>query len=327
MDLFEKNILESNRQLGRNGLTALNLRKLSGRKPDGVVILGMGGSNLPGEILRSVRRELGLGNLPVILWKDYDLPDIGEWRLKRPLYVFISFSGNTEEPVSGLAEFLKNKKRVPAVVAHGGKMESLARRHGLPLVLFPAADLNPRQYTGRMLYGLLEVLRASGLALRGESDLTGLSPARSRNAGRALARKLRNKVVVIYTDEGNRHLGYIWKIKLNETSKNLAFANILPEMNHNEIVGFERKGSAVAALFIHGRTGGRLEKRIKITQKILAEKGATVVPLVPAGRTALERTWRSIMLAGWTSFYLAKLNPVEPAPVRIVERLKKLMAA
>ena len=122
MDPFQKNLLQINEQFGYKGLSANRTNNLKNSRPDGIVILGMGGSGLAGEILRHAQGELGL-KLPVIIWKDYHLPKV-LWSAKRPLYIFVSFSGNTEETVSGLETLLKTKPRLAAaIITTGGKLK------------------------------------------------------------------------------------------------------------------------------------------------------------------------------------------------------------
>lgn len=332
MDSFKQNILQFNRQLTNKNLKRSDLERLKGSNPDAVIVIGIGGSTLTGDLLRAVRREIGL-KVPVVVWKDYGLPALSEvegpnisgWRIKNPLYVFVSFSGNTEEPLSGIKMLLKSKKKsLVAAVSSGGQLYDLARTHRLPLVSFPAHGLTPRQATGSMFYSVVAILRAAGFPVK-VSDYTRLDPKRFLKSGQALAKKLRNRLIVIYTDSAHDYLGYIWKIKFNETAKTPAFNNVLPEMDHNEINAFARKSFPVTALFLSDATHHRLGKKFALTQKLLKEKGVSVLNLKLKGNSELEKTWRGIILADWTTYFLAKLNRVDPAKTEIIERLKKLM--
>lgn len=338
MDLFLKNILEFNRQLTPAGLQSFGLNRLKKKSCDSVIVAGMGGSGLAGELLKDVRKEVGL-KVPVFTWKEYGLPEPGTFGTKRPLYVFVSFSGETEETLSGFRAALKPETRglkpqSIAAIAHGGELARLARRAGAPLILFPAADLNPRQYTGRMFYGLTQILRAARLIPSEPQTFTRLSPARFKTEGAKLARRLKGKVVLLYTDRGNYGLGYVWKAKLNETAKQLAFLNVIPEMNHNELTGLAFPKTKLAALFISGGTGpdatagaGRMRKRVRININLLKKSGirAEEAPLPVPGKNRLEKMWNSIMFADWTAYHLAKLNGVSPAENKMVEELKNLM--
>lgn len=323
MDSFRKNILQFNQQLVFNHLKFRNAEKLrqqKNKKIDGLIICGMGGSGLAGEILKGVQKEIGL-SLPIIIWKDYNLPNHS---FKNPLIIFVSFSGNTEEALSGLELFLKRKVGTAAIVTTGGELKGLGDEHSLPMLIFPAGDLTPRQSVGSIFYGLVTILQVAGFSLK-VPKFTDIDPRTFEALGKDLARKFLGKFVVIYTDEYHRYLGYIWKIKFNETAKTPAFNNVLPEMNHNEIVGFDRKQFIVAALFLSDKTHRRTEKRFILTQKLLKEKRVSVLNLKLSGRNELEKTWRTIILADWTTYFLAKLNRVDPSETNTIDKLKKMM--
>lgn len=326
MDSYLKNVVEFNKQLGREGLSSYNLKDLKNKKVDGLFVLGMGGSGLAGEVLVATRKEIGL-KAPLVLYKDYGLPDKDIYGFKNPFYVFVSFSGNTEETVSGLQAALKSPaiKKSSAVIATGGELLQLAEKHGLPTVSFPASDLTPRQATGRMFYGLMEILRELKLVSSRDFSMTHLSTLSFKSAGKSLAKKLSGSLPIFYTDEAHRHLGYFWKIRINETAKTQAFLNVLPEMNHNEIVSFEKPIARTSAIFINSAEKNRLNTRIDITKNLLKKSGAKIISLNPKGKSSLEETWNMIMLADWTSYFMAEINKVKPAPVKIVEELKDRM--
>lgn len=322
MDVFEKNISEFAKQLTEKNLTGANLGKLSGARADGIIIMGMGGSGLASEVLRGVEKEIGL-NLPIVIWKDYNLP---EHNFKKPLYIFVSFSGNTEETISGIKTLFKKRSARMAVVASGGELKNLAQKKNIPLAYFSAGSLTPRQSIGIMFYGLTKILKAAGLNVRVKDYSKVIKPEQFRNEGKKLAASLRNRIVVIYTDEAHRHLGYIWKIKTNENAKSPAFNNVLPEMDHNEIVGFENKNFKTTAIFLKNDSSHvRIKKRFKITEELLKEKGACVIELELKGKTELEKAWKMMLLADWTTYYLAKLNGSNPIETKSIDKLKKLM--
>lgn len=330
MNHLEKNISEFGKQLTEKNITGANLEKLSGLKTDGIVILGIGGSARPGEMMGAVKKEIGL-NVPVVVWKDYGLPDLESmYNIKKPFYVCVSFSGDTEEPISGFKLLLKKRGARLAAVTSGGELKRLAIKYRVPLASFPAGDLTPRQSLGIMFYGLTKLLKVAGLKIK-IKDLSKRAVSNSfRKEGRKIASHLKDKTVVIYTDEPHRHLGYIWKIKLNETAKNPAFNNVLPEMDHNEITSFDGRKFNRAAIFIESARAPRLKKKFKLTEKLLKERGTNVIELKLSGKTEIEKAWNMMVLADWTSYFLAKLNGVQKEEFNIVNpkiviALKKLM--
>lgn len=322
---FKKNIETFAEQLGEKNLSARNLKRLDGGTWERVVIMGIGGSGLAGDILRSAQDEIGL-KAPIVIWKDYGLPKIAG-NAQHSLYIFVSFSGDTEETLSGLRAILKNGKKPGGIAAitTGGELERIAKIHGLPIVMFPPGTLTPRQATGMMFYSLIKVLRSAGFK-PSVPAFERLRLGYAEREGKALARNLQKKLIVVYTDQRHKDLGYIWKIKFNETAKTLAFANVIPEMNHNEIVGFERKQTPAAALFLRDATlSPRLNKRFAVTEKLLKARGVSTHTIKLIGKNLLEKTWRTIAVADWTSYYLALANHIDPKETRIIDTLKRTM--
>ncbi len=326
MDHYLHNILSFARQLGPEELKTENMRYLRGSRPDGIIVLGMGGSGLAGEILRAAGQSLGL-RVPVFLWKEYDLPPAASTGLRRPLYVCISFSGNTEETLSGLRAALRLRTRATiGVVAGGGTLLSLAKRGKLPLVSFAPGELTPRQAVGKMFYGLTELLLSAALLPKPVPTYYELVPQSLRREGEQLARRLRGRLTLCYTDSSHRDAGYIWKVRLNETAKQEAFLNFLPEMNHNELVGLAKTHFPTTAVMLTPkRMTARLAKRFAMTEKLLRAHRLPVLKVELKGKDRLEETWRTAILADWTAYSLAGLNGVEPTETKIIDQLKAAM--
>ncbi|MEY4731274.1 MAG: hypothetical protein RL681_220 [Candidatus Parcubacteria bacterium] len=306
-----------------------NVDVLKRTRPDAVVLIGMGGSALPGEVVNAISDELGLRHT-VIIWKDYGLPHVSHHH-RCPLYVFVSFSGNTEETLSGFKELLQKRgmktKAQIAVIATGGELLRIARKKNLPYITFPAGDLTPRQATGRMFYAIGELLFAARLIIRRPHEFTHLRPAQWKRRGYELARRLNRNLIVIYTQTADHYLGYFWKIKLNETAKVPAFNNVVPEMNHNELVGFTRSPlKNTAALFLQNADMyARVSKRYAINKRLLSGYDVNALVLPIPGKTKLERTWNAILYADWTSYALAEMNNTDPRETRIIDKLKAAM--
>ncbi len=326
MTAFERTIQTSNEQLSPRGVTLAHTTRLASAKPDSVIILGMGGSGLAGEIIAALKDELRI-SVPVEIWKSYGIPKTTH---KRPFTIAVSFSGDTEETLSGFAEARKAKRGTVAIVTSGGELKEQAERLKLPAAFFDPGDLTPRQSTGIMFYSLTELLRLAGL-VRSVPTFSHLTPSIFRSRGTTIARALKGRVIAVYASAANHHLAYIWKIKCNETAKTLAFADVLPEMNHNELVGYDapgktRRGIPVVALFLEDSADHpRIAKRMRLTQRLLRERGVRIISIHLTGKTRLEKTWNSIMLADWTSFSLAKLEGVEPEETEVIVRLKNAM--
>ena len=324
MESYKNHILEFNRQLGFKSLTAENFSFAKNRKkPDGIIVAGMGGSGLPGDVLLGLAEEVGI-NFPVMVWKDFGLPKV---IFKNPLYVFVSFSGNTIETISGLNKLLRRKtKPMLGVVTTGGLLKKVALQNKLPAVYFDSEDLTPREALGYNYYGLIKLLKVWLPSLKSPDFSGKIKPFQFERESVSLAKNLRGRAVLIYTDFGDSHLGHVWKTNLNETAKQPAFANVVPEMAHNEIAAFENKSFKATALFLtDSKTSLEVQNKINAIQKVLQADKIPVIVLKLKGKTLAEKTWNSVVLSHLTSLYLAKLNRVNPTQTRLIDKLKSLL--
>jgi glucose/mannose-6-phosphate isomerase len=322
---FRKDILSFNGQLNLNGVYFYNLRSFKKSKFDALVVAGMGGSGLVGDVLKSVQEDINLG-VPVILWKDYGLPKIYH---KNPFFLFVSFSGNTEETLSGLNEAVKKKGNI-AVITGGGDLEKIGKALKLPMAVFGQGNLTPRQSGGKMTYICFNLLKSGFPRLKAPAYFLK-SPRLFEGLGRKIAEQIKNNTVIIYTDLKDQSLGYILKIKLNETAKIKSFQNVLPEMSHNEINSFEKNNSKIAAIFLRSSVSGndkyrsRRTKKFFIVEKLLEQLGVKVVKIDLKGKNNLENNFQAMVLSDWISYYVAVADKVNPYETKIIENLKKLM--
>lgn len=324
MTEFEKNIVNFNQQLSLEAIRFSNCGKLQNQpagEPDGIIIAGMGGSGLAGKILQTEVFNLDIP-VPIIVWSDYNLP---RHYFHNPLFIFVSFSGNTAETLSGFS--ITPPTALKAVVTTGGLLKEWSEREQLPLASFPAGTLQPRQATGLSFYALLGLLKNVFPNVKIINLQTFLNSEKNRSLGRELARKLAKKMVMIYTTNNNSHFAYNWKDRLNETGKALSFTNVIPEMCHNEIVSFETRPQNIVCLFFNDSLDhAENKKRFNIVSKLLKDREIESINIELSGNNLFEKIFQSISLADWTAFYLATENNVDPADIKIIEELKKLIA-
>jgi len=159
-----------------------------------------------------------------------------------------------------------------------------------------------------------------------------LKPREFEAQGKELAKKLKNKVPVIYASEANYALAYNWKIKLNETGKIPAFYNVFPELNHNEMTGFDVKDSSrhlsrnfIFFLLRDKNDHPKIQKRMAILKKLYEDRGLPMVTLELKGKNKFHKIFSSLVLADWIAYYTAKQYSLEPEQVPMVEEFKKLI--
>ncbi|MGA2417830.1 MAG: bifunctional phosphoglucose/phosphomannose isomerase [Candidatus Staskawiczbacteria bacterium] len=290
-----------------------------------VIVRGIGGSALPVDILNS----LVLPSVPVCIYRGYGLPKIAD---KNSLIICISYSGNTEEPISGLKEAI-NRNLKTIVIASGGEAEKISRQNNLPFAKIPSG-IQPRSATGYLFSALSTILTNCGIIsdisndiLQTAQDLKKINPALEKE-GKNLAKKLAKKIPIIYASNNFEATARIWKIKLNENSKIPAFHNYFPELNHNEMVGFSqtKEGNNFHVLIIKDKDDHpRIIKRMKLTASILNKKGVKVDFVETKEGSLMFRVFSNLLLGDWTSYYLALNYKVDPTPVAMVEEFKKMM--
>ncbi|MDD5431081.1 MAG: SIS domain-containing protein [Candidatus Pacebacteria bacterium] len=312
MDNFKNAILNFNKQLSPSMLRLSRLEKIKNSKPDSIIIVGMGGSGQAGFLISDLKYELGI-TAPVMVWENYDLPKIN---YKKPLFIFVSFSGNTAETLSGFS-----KAKLKAVVCSGGKLEQMADKSKSPIVVFSAGNLAPRQANGLMFSAIAQIIKAA--FPKTKTNFSRVNPASLEKYGKQIAAKIKNKTILVYSSPENNHLSYVWKTNLNETAKAMAFSGTFPEMVHNEIVPFENRQKNTVILFLKN-WAGQAGKKAAVVAKLLKKSGISSLEIKLSGKNNIEKTLNSVILAHWTSYCLAKIKKIDPAETKLIRQIKKL---
>lgn len=301
-----------------------------------IMISGMGGSALPGNLFRIYLHELfrsaDSAPQPLAIYQNrsYNLPPES---FDQCLNFICSYSGNTEETISSFEEALEHKLPCIAVSA-GGKIEEMAKEHGVPHIKLPIPfeNFQPRVGTGYFFGAMFQVLVNQGLVpdmtatLITEAEALQSQIETLEEQGKALAEKMAGKTPVIYSTAKYKSVAMVWKIKLNENAKTPAFWNFFPELNHNEMVGWTLPQSSFFVLILRDlSTHPQNLKRMEITAELLRKQGVEVEILDMAGGSVYSKVFQSIALGDFTSYYLALKYGQDPTPVHMVEELKKLL--
>lgn len=295
-----------------------NFDKLKGLKADQIFICGMGGSGLPGEILNAFRDDYAI-KIPIVIWKDYDLPP---HRTPNTFFIFISFSGDTAETISGLKDALKIKGSKIAVLTGGGELKKIAEAHKVPLVTFDQNGMMPRFALNPMFEGLVKIVNLAKITSK---KLPIPSPKKTENTAHLL-KFIDWNIPLVYTSAQLKSLAYIWKIWLNETAKTPAFIDQLPELDHNEIVGFESRATPFRVIFIQDPSeSSYLKKRIAFTAKLIKKLGGQTITVKLNGKTRFERFWRGVYLGEAVATKLAIIKKRDPKEIRSIDTLKAWM--
>jgi glucose/mannose-6-phosphate isomerase len=292
-----------------------------------VVLGGMGGSHLAAGLFQSLRPEV-----PFFIHRDYGLPVLLKTDMEESLFIASSFSGNTEEAID-FAEKARAGRLPLAIIAKGGKLLEFAQKHALPHVVLPPTKIQPRSGLGIQILALAALIGDKKLLDELGACVQTLRPEEFEEKGKALAGALRGEVPVIYASAKNQALAYNWKIKLNETGKIPAFYNVFPELNHNEMTGFDAISTTEGLsrkfhfLFLADDAGHiQIQKRMQVTRKLYEERGLSVTEVALQGDSPLEKIFTSLLIADWTALHLSRIYGTEAEQVPMVEEFKRLIA-
>lgn len=303
-----------------------------------VVVLGMGGSAIAGDIVRSLAYRQAQGK-QVTVARGYELPPFVD---ASTLVVACSHSGNTEETLSTFEQALSTGARTLAVTA-GGRLAALARERGTPAFVYQY-DGEPRSALGHQLMALLSVGERVGVMgaqaaaveealalMRAQRERIGFAAPVERNDAKQLAGRLRGRLPVIVGAGVLAEAAHRWKTQLNENSKTWALYEELPELDHNTIVGFglpEEVAARAHVVFLwHPSLHERVRLRYEATEEALSEAGVSHERVEAQGESPLAQVLTSVYLGDLVSYYLALLYNVAPSPVEALERVKARLAS
>ncbi len=303
---------------------------------DNVVILGMGGSAIGGDLVRGLAASEA--RVPVLICRDYHLPAFVD---ARTLVIASSYSGNTEEILSSFEEALRiGCKKL--VITTGGKLRDIAEKRNVPVFSF-TYQAQPRAALGFSLLPILGFLQKLGLISDKSADVAGTvqvlqemsqnmneAVITSRNPAKQLAQRLYGHLPVIYGADAVAEVAHRWKTQFNENSKAWAFYEVFPELNHNAVVGYQFPQELLGRIrvimlrssFIHPR----VQLRYRITGELLDRVKVGYEFVDGVGKSALSQMLSLVLFGDYVSCYLAILYRIDPSPVKAVDYLKAQLA-
>jgi glucose/mannose-6-phosphate isomerase len=292
--------------------------------PEHILVAGLGGSGIGADFVATfIRDECPL---PFLVRKGYHVPAfVGP----QTLAIASSYSGNTEETLLAYDQ-LKARGAHIICVASGGQLIDRATADGYDYVKVPAGSPSPRACLGYSLTVQLFILHKLGLiGDRTIHDLEASVALLRREAGQiredaaALAARLHGKTAVIYCEDRLEPVAVRFRQQINENSKALCWHHVLPEMNHNELVGWTEKRDDLAVVFLRsGMEYGRNALRLDITRDIVGRYAGEIIQVDARGDSAIEQAMYLVHLADWTSWHLANLRGADALEVRVIDHLK-----
>jgi len=297
---------------------------------DRILVLGMGGSGIGGRFLGGLLGDTC--TVPIASGHDYRIP---AWVGPTTMVLACSYSGNTEETLAALDAAVAKGAQVRALTS-GGKLKALADAHGWPVLTVPGGH-PPRSQFGWAVTGLLHHFAALGHHPADASDVLADIEAAATlllaqsdailDQAAQWADLLSTRSPMLYGDAAIEPVLIRWRQQLNENAKRLCNHHVFPEMNHNELVGWESGDASIAALFLHTEEDhARTAERMRLCKAIFSDAGAAVSEVSAIGTTRLQRWMHLVHLGDWLSLLMAERAGVDPVDIRHIDYLKGELA-
>lgn len=307
-------------------------------KIDNIIMDGMGGSAISGDILQTLLRDRL--NIPVFVNREYDLP---RWANKDTLVIFQSYSGDTEETLSAFKHACQKKCKIMGV-SSGGKLQEYCEKRGISHIKIPSG-LQPRAATAFLLFSSLLALKKINV-LKDEFDSEIMETieltmdlrnknnkdvVEKDNLSKQIAIKIHNTIPQVYGWGFYSPIARRWCTQFNENSKVIARYDMVSECNHNDIVGWSQNPEASkkfsCILFRDDKIESvYMSKRLNFMKNLFEDVAANVIEVQVRGKKTLPKMIYAMYLGDFVSCYLAVLRKIDPTPVHVITELKKILA-
>jgi glucose/mannose-6-phosphate isomerase len=291
---------------------------------DHVFVTGLGGSGIGGNFVAEFVRDRC--PIPYVVGKSYDIP---AWVGQGTLAIASSYSGNTEETLAAMQQLQASGAHI-VVVSSGGALIRIAQEAGLDHVILPNDWPSPRACLGFSLVQQLVILERFGLTdaqllqeVASSAALLRREMEDIQEKASRIARLLHGKTTVIYTTDRMESVAVRFRQQLNENAKVLCWHHVIPEMNHNELVGWRDRRDDLAVLVFRNKDDhARNQMRIEINKEIISHYTASFIETYSKGDSLLEESMYHVHLGDWVSWYLSELRGVDAVEVRVIDFLK-----
>jgi glucose/mannose-6-phosphate isomerase len=293
-----------------------------------IFVAGMGGSGIGADFVAEfVVNEC---KVPYLVGKGYDIPAYID---KNTLYIASSYSGNTEETLSSLAQAEKVGCKI-IIIASGGKLVQIAKEKNYDCIMVPSDWPSPRACLGFSLVQQLFVLYKLNFIsktvineIKTSIDLIKYDQDEIKNKAEKIANIIFGKIPVIYTTDRMESVAVRLRQQINENSKALCWHHVIPEMNHNELVGWTEKNNDLAVIFLRNKDDFKRNAiRMDINKEIYTKYTDTIVEIFSKGQTLVEKSIYLVNLGDWVTWYLSQLRGADAIEVNVINYLKNELA-
>jgi glucose/mannose-6-phosphate isomerase len=306
-----------------------NKAKLTASKNEisNVLICGLGGSGIGGSIVSEL--VVGVANVPINVTKGYFIP---AYVNENTLVIISSYSGNTEETLNCMKLAITKKAKIVSVTS-GGKVLEISKANKFDHIVVPGG-MPPRSCLGYSLTQLFFILGFFGIIdnsykadLEAAIKLINAEENKIITAAKNIAEKLNGKIPVIYTTTYNEGIAIRFRQQLNENAKILCWHQVIPEMNHNELVGWTEKNEDLSVLiFIDKDEYSRNLARVEINKEVIKKYTSNLTIVYSKGNSPIEKAIYFIHLGDWISVLLGELRGADLMEVNVINNLKSALA-
>lgn len=292
-----------------------------------VVITGLGGSGIGGKIVSNIVSDSA--TCPILINNDYSIPAFVN---KNTLVIACSYSGNTEETLSAVESAIEKGAEI-ACLTSGGKLKEIAETNGYNIVLVPGGN-PPRTTLGTTSPRIFAILKHYGIIDDRYDDSLAKVGAYLKHhefeiqtKAQLMAEGLFTYTPVIYSDAGYEGVAIRLRQQLNENSKILCWHHVLPEMNHNELVGWVSGNEKIAVIMLRSEDDPeRTQTRMDLSLKIFENYTKNITEIYAKGDDKVIRTYYLIHFIDWLSLYLSEQNGVDSIEIDVIDYLKGELA-
>ena len=299
-----------------------NLKK-SDKKFNNILICGLGGSGIGGTIVNDIVSPLS--NIPILATKDYSIPNFVD---ENTLVIASSYSGNTEETIYALDKCQSRNTEI-CIITSGGKLKTIAEENDYNHIIIPG-EHPPRAMFGYAFTEFFYVLNHYGIIDNSfKSDfINSISLLNSekediQDKAMELAKKMYQQTPVIYVAQGFEGVAVRFRQQINENSKMLCWHHVVPEMNHNELLGWRTNVDDLAVVYFRNKSDfDRNQIRMDINRKVISKFTNNITEVWSKGDSQIENTLYHINLGDWVSWYLSEMNNVDAIEIDVINFLK-----
>ena len=298
--------------------------KKHNRKIQKIYVAGLGGSGIGADFVKAIIRKES--KIPLSVGKGYDIPAFVD---ANTLAIVSSYSGNTEETISSFKRIEKTGAKI-VIISSGGKLIREAQKKNYDYVLLPDTWPSPRACLGYSIVQQLGILVQ--LEIISQKHLKSINKSikllkKESNAikleAKRVAKKLHKKLPIIYCEDRIEPVAVRLRQQINENAKALCWHHVIPEMNHNELVGWKDENQNLAVLYLRNKDDFRRNAiRMEINQKIIKKYTKTIINIYSKGTDIIQRMLYFVHLGDWLSWYLSDLRKQDAVEVNVIDYLK-----